>query len=63
RTGDAYYIAYIALDGQEIGAGKYARSLTPGMQARAEIVTQSRTVMQYIMKPVARSLDRAFTER
>lgn len=63
RTGDAYYIAYIALDGQEIGAGKYARSLTPGMQARAEIVTQSRTVMQYIIKPVARSLDRAFTER
>lgn len=63
RTGDAYYIAYIALDGQEIGTGKYARSLSPGMQARAEIVTQSRTVMQYIMKPVARSLDRAFTER
>ncbi len=63
RTGDAYYIAYIALPHQEIGAGDRKRRLTPGMQVRAEIVTQSRTLMQYILKPVSRSLDQAFTER
>lgn len=63
RNGDAYYIAYIALEEQKIGKGKYVHSLSPGMQVRAEIVTQSRTLMQYILKPVARSLDRAFTER
>jgi HlyD family secretion protein/adhesin transport system membrane fusion protein len=63
RTGDAYYIAYIALSQQTIGKGKIAHALTPGMQVRAEIVTQSRTLMQYILKPVSRSLDRAFTER
>ena len=63
RTGDAYYVAYIALAQQEIGTGVRARELTPGMQVRAEIVTQSRTLMQYILKPVSRSLDQAFTER
>ncbi len=63
RTGDAYYVAYVALSSQEIGTGARARELTPGMQVRAEIVTQSRTLMQYILKPVARSLDQAFTER
>ncbi len=63
RSGKAYYIAYIALNEQKIGKGKNAHALSPGMEVRAEIVTQSRTMMQYILKPVSRSLDRAFTER
>jgi len=63
RTGKAYYIAYIALNEQKIGKGSYAHALSSGMEVRAEIVTQSRTLMQYILKPVSRSLDRAFTER
>ncbi len=63
RSGDAYYVAYISLSNQEIGKDAGARQLTPGMQVRAEIVTQSRTLMQYILKPVSRSLDQAFTER
>ncbi|WP_395073599.1 HlyD family type I secretion periplasmic adaptor subunit [Hyphococcus sp.] len=63
RTGEPYYIAYIALEQQHVGKGHNNRALTPGMQVRAEIVTQSRSLMQYILKPVARSLDQAFTER
>jgi membrane fusion protein, adhesin transport system len=63
RTGEAYYIAYVALSEQTIGKGRYERPLTAGMQVRAEIVTQTRTLMQYALKPVSRSLDRAFTER
>lgn len=63
RTGDSYYIAHIDLSEPVIGAGKKTRPLTAGMQVRAEIVTQSRTLMQYVMKPVSRSLDHAFTER
>ncbi|WP_425409691.1 HlyD family type I secretion periplasmic adaptor subunit [Hyphococcus sp.] len=63
RTGDSYYIAYVSLPQQEIGTGNAKRQLTPGMQVQAEIVTQTRTMMQYILKPVSRSLDQAFTER
>jgi len=63
RTGDTYYTAYVALDRQDVGKGKLIRQLAPGMEVRAEIITQSRTLMQYMLKPVARSLDHAFTER
>ena len=63
RTGEAYYIAYVALDRQDVGSGVKVRKLAPGMQVRAEIITQRRTLMQYALKPVVRSLDSAFTER
>ncbi|MEX6633238.1 HlyD family type I secretion periplasmic adaptor subunit [Hyphococcus lacteus] len=63
RSGEPYYIAYIALEQQIIGKGRQQRPISPGMQVRAEIVTQSRSFMRYILKPVARSVDRAFTER
>ena len=63
RTGEAYYIAFVELSGQEIGKGKRLRQLSPGMEVRAEIITQSRSLMQYALKPVTRSLDQAFTER
>lgn len=63
RTGEPYYVAYIALEEQEIGKGKRKRRLTSGMQVRAEIITQTRSLMQYLLKPVVRSLDQAFTER
>ena len=63
RTGEAYYIAFIELSQQHIGSGKRMRQLSPGMEVRAEIITQSRSLMQYALKPVTRSFDTAFTER
>ncbi len=63
RTGDPYYLAYISFSSQEIGSGAKSRPLAPGMLVQAEIITQSRTLMQYMLKPVSRSLDQAFTER
>ena len=63
RTGTSYYVAYIALAEQAVGSGKRLHALTPGMQVRADIITQKRTLMQYMLKPVMRSLDQAFTER
>lgn len=63
RTGEAYYIAFVELSQQEIGKGRRLRQLSPGMEVRAEIITQSRSLMQYALKPVTRSLDQAFTER
>ena len=63
RTGESFYIAFVALDNQTIGKGRLQRQLTAGMEVRAEIITQSRSMMQYLLKPVARSLDQAFAER
>ncbi len=63
RSGESFYIAYVALDDQTIGKGRLKRDLSPGMEVQAEIVTQSKSMMQYLLKPVARSLDQAFSER
>jgi multidrug efflux pump subunit AcrA (membrane-fusion protein) len=37
--------------------------LLPGMVVEASIITGSKSIMRYLLKPVQRSLDRAFTEK
>lgn len=37
--------------------------ITPGMVADVEIITGKRTILEYMMKPILRARDRAFTER
>lgn len=43
--------------------GKEAIEVIPGMTATVEIITGHRTVMQYLLKPLIRGSDEAFTER
>ena len=61
RTGQAYYLARIKLDKDpsEVMAGV---SLYPGMQAEVMIVTGKRTVLEYLLAPLSRSIDRALRE-
>ncbi len=63
RTRETYYVAYVALDDPTGKSDRLVEMLTPGMEVRAEIITQTRSLMQYILKPVLRPLDRAFSER
>ena len=63
RTGKTYYMAFVALDGGDPDQQNLIGRLGPGMEVRADIITRSRSLMQYILKPVERSLDRAFAER
>lgn len=37
--------------------------ITPGMVAEVEVITGKRTILEYMMKPILRARDRAFTER
>lgn len=37
--------------------------ITPGMVADVEIITGKRSILEYLMKPLLRARDRAFTER
>ena len=43
-------------------AGK-RRAILPGMVVQADIITGSKSLMKYLLKPVYRSLDVGFTER
>lgn len=57
-----YYRMRIRLDRAALGAGGTLR-LQAGMTGEADVRTGSRTVFQYLWKPIYTSLDLAFTER
>ena len=61
RTGQAYFAAWIELteDPAEVIPGA---ALYPGMAAEVMIVTGARTAIDYLMAPLAASVDRAFRE-
>ncbi len=63
QTGLGHFRATVLLNAETIGDGVWRRDLQAGMGTSAEIVTDERTVLAYLMKPIKRSLDSAFGER
>ena len=61
RSGESYYLARVALTG-DVRAVLEDAELTPGMQADVIIVTGERTALQYLMKPLVQSFNRALRE-
>jgi multidrug efflux pump subunit AcrA (membrane-fusion protein) len=61
RTGLPYYLARVELrtDPTEVLDGV---SLYPGMPAEVMIVTGARTTLEYLIRPIALSINRAFRE-
>ena len=61
RTGRHYYLARVELgkDPAEVLDGAW---LYPGMPAEVMIVTGTRTALDYLLRPITRSLNRAFRE-
>nr|WP_070959910.1 HlyD family type I secretion periplasmic adaptor subunit [Hyphomonas sp. Mor2] len=59
-TGEVYFLARVKFDAPTIGTGRYVGQLATGMTVSAEIVTQRRSIMEYFLKPVSRSVDMAF---
>ena len=61
--GEPYYKAIIRISRDSVGTGSLTRPVTPGMVLQAQIVTGSKSIIRYMLKPVFNSLDVAFTER
>ena len=61
--GEHFYHATIALDRNFVGSETDKHLVLPGMVVTAEIVTGSKSIVRYLLKPVFRSLDTAFSER
>jgi len=59
-TGEVYFLARVSFAEPKIGNGRYVGQLATGMTVSAEIVTQRRSIMEYFLKPVSRSVDMAF---
>ena len=57
------YKALIALDTQTLGSGEHTLKLVPGMQVIAEINQGRRTVLEYLLSPVQKTLSESGRER
>ena len=60
---EPYYKAVVRLSSNHVGTGARERPIAPGMTVQAGIVTGSKSIARYLIKPIANSLDVAFTER
>ena len=58
-----YYIGIIDLDQQYIKIGKDKEPLISGMTLQADIKTGSKSLMQYLLKPIFKSASQALRER
>jgi membrane fusion protein, adhesin transport system len=63
KDGQPYYRTRIKLDSLYVGRPERNWRLLPGMVVEADIVTGSKPLLKYMLKPVYRSLDSAFSER
>ena len=63
RTGTQHYIAQVAVDAASLRAAGDGVHLQPGMRAELFIKTGERTVLDYLLEPVAATLRRALRER
>lgn len=61
EKGNSFYIANVRTD--QAFVGEDHRPVLPGMIAEVHILTGKRTVLQYLLKPILRARENAFTER
>ncbi len=61
--GRPYYKAIVTLDKDHVGDDPRRNPVLPGMTVLADIKTDERTVLRYLLNPVYRALDSAFHEK
>lgn len=58
-----YFEVYIETDRNYLGKQEERLTISPGMAADASILTGKRTIMEYLLKPVIKTLDKGLRER
>ncbi|MDN3719295.1 HlyD family efflux transporter periplasmic adaptor subunit [Roseibium salinum] len=61
--GNYFFKATIPLPSNRIGHGDRVETISPGMVVDAKIVTGSKSVLQYLLKPVTRAIGDPLSER
>ncbi len=61
--GGTFFEIEVRADKNYLGDETAPLPITPGMVANVEVITGKRTLMAYMLKPVLRARERAFTER
>ncbi len=63
ENGDPYFKAILRLEKDYLGTDANRNPVLPGMVVQANVITGSKSLMKYLLKPVYRSLNAAFSER
>jgi HlyD family type I secretion membrane fusion protein len=58
-----YYLARIELEKNYVGDNPQLMKIIPGMTVQVSLITGSKTILDYLMKPVSRGFNNAFKER
>ncbi|MCF6776443.1 HlyD family type I secretion periplasmic adaptor subunit [Thiotrichales bacterium 19X7-9] len=61
QKGNAYYKGIVALDTQSVN--HISNKLKPGMTVEADVITDQKTVLEYLLKPIHTTLESSFYER
>ncbi|TVQ83635.1 MAG: HlyD family type I secretion periplasmic adaptor subunit [Micavibrio sp.] len=60
--GTMYFEIDVRTESNNLGTDDQPLYISPGMVAETEVITGKRTILSYLLKPVRRMADRAFTE-
>ncbi len=63
QEGNIFFEIEVRTDRNYMGSAENPLPITPGMVAETEVITGKRTILEYLMKPILRARNRAFTER
>jgi membrane fusion protein, adhesin transport system len=63
NTGESYFLVKVRTDRNYLGEAEGELPITTGMQATVEIHTGSKSVMEYLLKPVIKVTSESFRER
>jgi HlyD family secretion protein/adhesin transport system membrane fusion protein len=63
EEGNYYFKAIIPLPTNTVGTGIHSGTVSPGMVVNAKILTGSKSILQYMLKPVTRAIGDPLSER
>jgi membrane fusion protein, adhesin transport system len=63
ERGEPYYLIRVRTKQNYVGSNEKKLAVMPGMVASVDIVTGDKTVLQYLMKPLLKTTERALKER
>lgn len=63
ENGEPYYKGFVSFTKNHVQGSGQKHAILPGMVVQANIITGEKSLVRYMLKPVYRSLDAAFTER
>lgn len=63
EDGTPYYKATVSLERHYMGDNPKLNRVLPGMVVQANVITGSKSLLDYLMKPINRGFSRSFTER